>query len=197
LISKLGPTYDRKLNLMMNDIGRFRELPLWRKEFKATWKKAMKKPITMPLNEKYQLDPHRFVCICPQFVISRFLICTHLVQSFHPIHPIFFLQVTRNRTAPFWTHPLLVPIDEVQVRGAIEPICVPTAACDETDGRGDESEDEEEGENHGLIDMAADGYDASRETFAEKMRPSVCGVALARLCTPCHADFSGPTPWEI
>jgi hypothetical protein len=36
---------------MMNDIGRFRELPLWRKDFKAAWKKAMKKPITMPLKK--------------------------------------------------------------------------------------------------------------------------------------------------
>lgn len=41
---------------------------------------------------------------------------------------------------------------------------------DGINGRDDESEDEEEEEeNWGLIDMAADGYDALKETFAEKM----------------------------
>jgi hypothetical protein len=53
LITKLMPTYYQKLDVIMNDIGRFRELPTWRKEFKREWKNAMKTPITMPLNERY------------------------------------------------------------------------------------------------------------------------------------------------
>jgi hypothetical protein len=110
LITKLAPSYYRKLDVMLNDIGRFRELPKWRKEFKSEWKKAMKTQITMPLNEKYRPDPKRFICTCPQFVISRFLICKHLVQLFHPVDPVFFLEVTRNRSTPFWSHPALKPI---------------------------------------------------------------------------------------
>ena len=146
------------------------------KEFKAAWKKAMKKPITMLLNEKYRPDPRRFVCTCPQFVISHFLICKHLMQSFHPVYPIFFLQVTRNRTMPFWTHPSLVPIDEVRMRGAIEPIGVPTEACNGINRSKEEEEEEEkeeEEENRELIDMAADGYDASRETYTEKIQSHI------------------------
>ena len=53
LITKLVPTYYRKLEVMLTDIGRFCELPKWRKDFKAEWKKAMNTLITMPLNEKY------------------------------------------------------------------------------------------------------------------------------------------------
>lgn len=46
------------------------------------------------------------------------------------------------------------------------------------DGRDDESREEDEDEdedegNCGLVDMAADGYDVSRETFAKKMRSHV------------------------
>jgi hypothetical protein len=162
---------------MMNDVGRFRELPLWRKEFKAAWKKAMKTPITLPLNERYRPNPYRFICTCPQFVISRFLICKHLVQAFHPVHPIFFLQVTRNRTAPFWSHPSLIPIDKT---GTIEPISGPTkeqGACETAMSRDNESEEEEEEEeeeeNSGLVDTVADGHSVARESFAEKMRSHV------------------------
>jgi len=70
LITKLAPTYYRKLKVMLNDIGRFHELPKWRKDFKAQWKKAIRMPITMPLNERYQPDVKRFVCTCLQFVVS-------------------------------------------------------------------------------------------------------------------------------
>ena len=90
---KLAPTYYRKLDLAFIDIGRYHELPVWRKDFKAAWKKAKKTAITLPLNEKYRPDPLRWVCTCPQFVVDRFLICKHLVQSVHPVHPVFFLEV--------------------------------------------------------------------------------------------------------
>jgi len=79
---------------MLNDIGRFRELPKWRKDFKAQWKKAIRTPITMPLNKRYQPDVKQFVCTCLQFIVSRFLICKHLVQQFHPVNLQFFLEVT-------------------------------------------------------------------------------------------------------
>jgi hypothetical protein len=97
---------------MLNDNGRFRELPSWRKAFKHDWKKAAKTPITMPLNDKYRPDSRRWVCTCPHFRTSRFLLCKHLVQSVHPVPPEFFLEVRRNRTTPFWKHKKLIPIDE-------------------------------------------------------------------------------------
>ncbi|KAG0693970.1 hypothetical protein DFH29DRAFT_815813, partial [Suillus ampliporus] len=96
---------------LLNDSGRFRELSSWRKEFKRDWLRAVNTPITIPLNPKYQPDPHRWVCTCPHFVKSRFLICKHLVQNVHPVAPIFFLEVQRNCAIPFWAHPLLVPLD--------------------------------------------------------------------------------------
>ena len=82
---------------MLNDIGRFRGLLKWRKDFKADWIKAMRTEITMPLNEKYCPDAQCFVCTCPEFVISQFLVCKHIVQQFQPVDPRFFLEVTQNR----------------------------------------------------------------------------------------------------
>ena len=34
LITKLAPTYYRKLELLLMDTGRYQELPSWRKQFK-------------------------------------------------------------------------------------------------------------------------------------------------------------------
>lgn len=95
---------------MMESQARYRELPSWRKEFKRAWKKAAKAPITMPLNDKYRPNPHTWVCTCPNFRISRFLLCKHLVQDVHPVPPTFFLEVRRNRSTPFWKHKKLIPL---------------------------------------------------------------------------------------
>ena len=103
----------------MTDIGRFRKLPKWRKDFKAEWKKAMNMLITMPLNEKYQPNVRNFICTCLHFVVSRFLLCKHLVQLFHPVNPRFFLEVTWNQTLPFWSHPALKPL--MTAKEEIEP----------------------------------------------------------------------------
>ena len=121
LITKLAPTYYRKLDVMLSDIGRFCELPKWRRDFKSEWNKARKTPITMPLNEKYRPDVKRFVCTCLQFVVSRFLLCKHLVQQFEPVDPKFFLEVMRNRCVPFWSHPSLKPLSSAKDAGPTLP----------------------------------------------------------------------------
>ncbi|KAJ7182122.1 hypothetical protein C8R46DRAFT_885355 [Mycena filopes] len=112
LIKKLGPTYDRKLDHFLQDTGRFRELPSWRKDFKADWRKKEKTPITTDPDrlDKYRTQPAKWVCTCPDLPKSRFLICKHLVQGVKPVSPVFFLEVQRNRTAPFWSHPSLIPL---------------------------------------------------------------------------------------
>lgn len=122
IVTKLAPRYYQKIDVMLNNTGHFRDLPNWRKEFKSAWKKAEKTPITMPINAKYRPDVKQFVCTCPQFVISRFLVCKHLVQLFRPVSPVFFLEVTRNRTVPFWSHSALKPLvdddsDDSEARG--------------------------------------------------------------------------------
>ncbi|KAJ7774512.1 hypothetical protein DFH07DRAFT_865834 [Mycena maculata] len=83
VVVKLAPQYYRRLKLLMEYTGwsRFSELPSWRKDFKSEWRRP---------------DPYRWVCTCPYFFRSRFLICKHLVQAVHPVDPIFFLEVNRR-----------------------------------------------------------------------------------------------------
>src|SRR4051794_11868068 len=60
---------------------------------------------------KYRPDPRKWVCTCLHFLRSHFLICKHLVQSVQSVQFSFFLEVSHNCTTPFWSHPLLVPLD--------------------------------------------------------------------------------------
>ena len=109
LVKKLAPTYYRKLDLSLNDTGCYHELSCWRKAFKCEWKKLANTQIKMPINPKYRPDVPRWVCTCPYFVTSCFLVCKHLVQSVGPVPATFYLQVKRNWTTPFWLHPILQP----------------------------------------------------------------------------------------
>ncbi|KAI6042139.1 hypothetical protein EDC04DRAFT_2564610 [Pisolithus marmoratus] len=90
------PTYHNKLDHLLSDTGRFHELSSWQKKFKSQWQQASMTSITLPLSPKYHPDTHKWVCTCPQFIKSRFLVCKHLVQAMHPVSPTFFLEVARR-----------------------------------------------------------------------------------------------------
>ena len=194
LIKKLAPTFYQKLDVMLIDVGRFRELPKWRKDFKADWKKAMETLITMPINDAWRPNAKRFVCTCPRFVVSRFLLCKHVVQLFHPVNPRFFLEVTRNRTLPFWSHHSLKPLIE-DTDATEEDLDHPLATGgdgddnawswlnmagqnfeDESDdGRNDNEGEGNEGEGNegegddGLVDTEERWANADKKTYKEKM----------------------------
>ncbi|KAJ7238382.1 hypothetical protein C8J57DRAFT_1566088 [Mycena rebaudengoi] len=112
IIVKLAPTYYRKLDNLLGDTGRYRELPSWRKDFKRAWRKLEKVPITLPVNDAYKTDAKKMLCTCPSLPTSRFLICKHTVQGVQRVPPVFFLEVKRRRTAPFWVHASLCPLTE-------------------------------------------------------------------------------------
>ena len=84
----------------------------WRKKFKATWKKLANAEVDPANIGRYHTNPFKFVCACPAFLQSRFLICKHLVHCFENI-PIgmemgrFYYSVSRHTTAPFWRSPQL------------------------------------------------------------------------------------------
>ncbi|KAJ6558978.1 hypothetical protein B0H10DRAFT_2369275 [Mycena sp. CBHHK59/15] len=120
LIVKLAPTYYRKLDRLLTNTGRYRELPSWCKGFKRTWRKLEKMPITLPVNPAYKTDAKKMICTCLSMPTSRFLICKHTVQAMKPVPPVFFLEVKRRCVAPFWVHPLLRPLsDESDVSDAV------------------------------------------------------------------------------
>jgi hypothetical protein len=168
LVAKLAPTYYRKLDNLLIDTGRFRELPAWRKSFKSDWKRAAQAPISLPINPKYQPNPYKWVCTCPHFSTSRFLLCKHLVQSVHPVSPLFFLEAKRNRTWPFWSHPSLVPLEpatsnQLQGLGVGSVVAGPTVVVQKW---GEDEVDDSDGESDGaLVDT---GRGSGRLTLQER-----------------------------
>ena len=113
LVAKLAPEYYKRIEWVLNPISHFRDESSWRKEFKRQWKSCLTKSTTLDVNEdRYRPDPLHWVYTCPAMAKSRFLICKHLVQSVHLVHPLFFHVVFRRRTQPLWKHELLVPLDQ-------------------------------------------------------------------------------------
>ncbi|KAF5374553.1 hypothetical protein D9757_012415 [Collybiopsis confluens] len=128
LTTKLTPTYQRKLHYLTEDTGRYRGLASWQKAFKREWKKLKSTLIILPLQEEYRPRVRHWVCTCPSQAPSRFLLCKHLVQGVEPVPDVFFLEVTRIRTTPFWVHPGLVPktgLPEGYLNDKIAPVAIP------------------------------------------------------------------------
>ncbi|KAF7328432.1 hypothetical protein MVEN_02559100 [Mycena venus] len=166
LITKLAPCYYRKLDRLLTDTGRYRELPSWRRDFKQAWRKLEKTPITLPVNPAYKTDAKKMICTCPSLPISRFLLCKHVVQALEPVPPVFFLEVKRQRTAPFWAHPSLRPLsgDDSAQDG-------PSAhAGDGPNTAGDALSDLDDEDDDNLVDTQP--YDDGR-TFVEAMDENI------------------------
>lgn len=142
LVSKLATTYYTKLGNLLTSTGRdYRELCSWRKEFKRTWKKLETREITLPINDAYRPNTTKWTCTCPFFVTSRFLICKHLIQRVHRVPAIFFLEVKRHRSVPFWRHASLKVLDDEDLN---EHVNMAAAEEDYDDELPDASDEEEE-----------------------------------------------------
>jgi hypothetical protein len=93
LVRKLQPLYIHIMQKIRYPTGRPRDARSWRKEFKREWK-VLYACETSPQDEilytRYNPDLHRWVCACPAFRRSRFLICKHLVKLCDPVDSRFF-----------------------------------------------------------------------------------------------------------
>ena len=167
LVTKLAPTYYRKLNQLLRETGRYRELSSWRKGFKKTWRKLEKTPITIPLNDAYRPNVEKWICTCPSFVVSRFLACKHLVQGICRVPPTFFLEANRYREPPFWRHPSLRPLEETAVEIADTRDRV--GGNDVDDDNGGEGDDEEENDDDDLDEI----WQHDGRTFEEEMEAEI------------------------
>lgn len=62
-----------------NQICSGRIVPSWFGDFKNHWRQLATRPITKEDDEHYFTDLVRWICSCPSFLGSRFLICKHLI----------------------------------------------------------------------------------------------------------------------
>jgi hypothetical protein len=225
LVTKLAPSYYRKLDRLLVDTGRYRELPSWRKCFKSTWRKLEKKQITLPLNAAYKPDTKKWVCTCPSFATSRFLLCKHLVQAVHTVPPIFYLEARRQRTSPFWVHETLKPLnnddsdtEQVGQAASQDNIDTDTDIDDDDDddgeiidtqpagGEGGLTFEETMGENISIIEEFTRGLTYQIQFRDERMlrvleREGASFLRLARVCLSKEKRMkssraSTPATWE-
>ena len=111
LITKLGPTYIWHLDLCITNTVRSRGLAAWRQALHMEWRRCESMKITLPLNARYNPLPYKWVCTCPAFFHSRWLVCKHLVQSVDKVPENFFVEVNHERRCPIWCHPSLRPVN--------------------------------------------------------------------------------------
>ncbi|KAF8998927.1 hypothetical protein BDQ17DRAFT_1428105 [Cyathus striatus] len=137
----------------------------------------------MPLNDAYKPDPQRWVRTCPSFLVSRFLLCKHLVQSVYQVPAVFLAQVKRRRTTPFWKHESLRVIEDTDSDDDYEdPAVRPqrlvpkiennagfSSDTEIIDGnKGSSDDDEEDAYNEQEIDLERTG-----KTFEESMNSMI------------------------
>lgn len=115
IVTRVVSKYEHSVDLIIAPSGLARDRGSWRDELKRAWKLCeatdTSDPETFPYR-RYDPNPYLWLCGCPAYKSSRFLICKHLILLCHPVSPWFFIEVTRNRTAPIWTHPSLVPMSD-------------------------------------------------------------------------------------
>ncbi|KAF7354458.1 SWIM-type domain-containing protein [Mycena venus] len=149
LIVKLAPNYYRKLDRLLTDTGRYRELPSWRKNFKKVWRKLEKTPITLPVNPAYKTDAKK--------------------MGVEPVPPVFFLEVKRQRTAPFWVHPSLRPLSN-DSGAAAEPSNEEEERHESPSNAAIDSGDDSDSDSDDLVDTQIGG---NQVTFLEAMDENI------------------------
>ncbi len=105
IVTELLPAMDRKMVALLASNQRIYKAD-WRKEFKKTWLDARNTPLGT--QTRHTTDISKWVCSCTKFVLSRFLLCKHLVQKREltgPVSAEYFRNVRRIRAPPFWVLP--------------------------------------------------------------------------------------------
>ncbi|KAJ3743841.1 hypothetical protein EV360DRAFT_13494, partial [Lentinula raphanica] len=168
LVAKLTPTYQRKLEDLTVDKGRYRGLACWRKVFKREWKKLEQMPITLPMRIEYRPNIKRWACV-------------------EPVPETFFLEVIRIRTAPFWQHSSLIPKTDLP-EGYVDDISYVQKSIpidEHQDPQQNEPEDgnESEGEDYELEAYSTGKtatYDERIEGISSKLRNFADGLLYQR-----------------
>lgn len=166
----------------------------WRKKFKQQWKKISSQRVDEESLKKYHTNAATWTCGCEAFLMSRFLICKHIIYCYKDLEDpnSFFRTVSRQRSSPFWAHPQLilrsefVPITDVS-RASVERLDQDSSLEHESEEELDESCDEDQlveidedpsvtcdvpgfvSKMSRLLDYLTDQYSIGNISFAERV----------------------------
>jgi hypothetical protein len=169
LLSRLIPSAMTRMRALLQHDHR-KAMASWRKDFKSEWKKMNGSLTELTRIQHYHTDPARWICGCPSFLNSRFLLCKHIFSCYEPVSDRidFFQSVQRRRVPPFWTHRQLV----------LQPQYQPSQADTKADEINDVDSDEDENidpamiEQDQLVEPEEEGRDveADGNRFASNMQ---------------------------
>ncbi|CAB5356877.1 unnamed protein product [Rhizophagus irregularis] len=94
LVEQLVPDSDLKLTQYHTN----RNFPAWWQNFKKDWNKAVNTNIEPGMDERYHIDAINWICSCPAYSQSRYLLCKHLVAKKN-ILPTF-METVRHHNYP-------------------------------------------------------------------------------------------------
>lgn len=117
LVSRLVPrALDRMTALLKKNHRKAKAS--WRKDFKQQWRRMRSSRVETQSLLKYHTDPVKWTCACNSFLLSRFLLCKHILFCFEdlPDPARFFLEVRRQRRYPFWVGSQLTLRPEYRVQ---------------------------------------------------------------------------------
>jgi MULE transposase domain len=135
-----------------------RQRASWREDFKKIWRGCKNRARND--NTTYLTNTTTWTCSCPAYLLNRFLLCKHLIQSIRPVTPNFFLETKRQRSPPFWVHKDLKPLIENDEAREEDN-------GDEDDDKEDNDKDNDKEDNDGE-DNGEDNDDDNEERYGEE-----------------------------
>ena len=72
-----------------------RNFPSWWQTFKKDWNKAANTDIEPNMDERYHIDAINWICSCPAYSHSPYLLCKHLIAKKN-ILPTFIETIRRH-----------------------------------------------------------------------------------------------------
>lgn len=114
IIRLIPQILDRMEALKTGD--RRRAVASWRKTLKQDRKKCKNQDVSPQSLSNYHTDPVKWTCGCEAFLLSRFLLCKHIVCCFEEIQkPVqFFSKIRRQRSDPFWVESQIILCPEFE-----------------------------------------------------------------------------------
>lgn len=109
LISRVLPTALERMNAILSKNHR-NAAAAWRKAFKREWNHLQSIQVDSHSLARHYTDPSKWTCACEKFLLSRFLLCEHVISCFEKVSNKiqFFSEVRRQRYSPFWIEKQLV-----------------------------------------------------------------------------------------
>ncbi len=109
LVSRVVPQALERMTAMLKKDHRI-ATAAWRKAFKRQWKHLQSYQVGHQDLIEHHTDPSKWTCACKSFLLSRFLICKHVVSCYEDISDAarFFSEVRRQRKCHFWVDRQLV-----------------------------------------------------------------------------------------